>query len=73
MITVTEWVLISGGLALAVFLIIDHLDTMFRGRSCMNREDRKVRDWQKWEQGIYYGVVVALLVFNVWWVIEELT
>jgi hypothetical protein len=39
----------------------------------MTKEDRKVRDWQKWEQAIYYGVVVALLVFNVWWVIEELT
>ena len=73
MITVTEWVFISGGLALAVFLIIDHLDTMFRGRSCMTKEGRKVGGWEKWEQGIYYGVIVALLVFNLWWVIEELT
>ena len=73
MITVTEWVLISGGLALAVFLIIDHLDTMFRGRSCMTKEYRKVKDWHKWEQGIYCSVIVALLVFNLWWVIEELT
>ena len=32
-----------------------------------------MKDWQKWEQGIYYGVIVALLVFNVWWVIGELT
>ena len=73
MISVTEWVLISGGIALAVFLIIDHLDTMFRGRSCMTKEVRKVGDWQKWEQAIYYCVIVAMLVFNVWWVVEELT
>jgi len=39
----------------------------------MTEEGRKVGDWHKWEQGIYYSVIVALLVFNVWWVIEELT
>ena len=73
MITVTEWIFISGGLALAVFLIIDHLDTMFRGRSCMTEECRKVGGREKWEQGIYYCVVVAMLAFNVWWVVEALT
>ena len=68
-----EWLLIGGGLSLAAFLIADHVKQMFRGRSCVLKEDRKVKDWQKLEQVIYYGVVVALLVFNVWWVIEELT
>ena len=68
-----EWLLIGGGLSLAAFLIADHVKQMLRGRSCVLKEDRKVKDWQKLEQVIYYGVVVALLVFNVWWVIEELT
>ena len=73
MMAVAEWLLIGGGLSLAVFLIIDHVANMLRGHSCMTKEGRKVGDWHKWEQGIYYGVVVALIVFNVWWVIEELT
>ncbi len=70
---VIELLLIGGGFSLAVFLIVDHVIETLGGRSCLYEEDRKMKDWHKWEQGIYYGVVVALLVFNVWWVIGELT
>lgn len=73
MFEIAELLLIGGGFSLAVFLIADHVVQMLGGRSCLYREDRKMKDWQKWEQGIYYGVIVALLVFNVWWVIGELT
>ena len=68
-----EWLLIGGGLSLSVFLIIDHVFQLLGGRSCLYKEDKEMKDWHKWEQGIYYSVIVALLVFNVWWVIGELT
>ena len=73
MMAVAEWLLIGGGLSLSVFLIIDHVFQLLGGRSCLYKEGKEMKDRQKLEQGIYYGVIVALLVFNFWWVIGELT